>query len=104
MSANRGGENIKNVFNDTKNLEIIYRRKRNRFTPSCNASSYKNNDIKQKKSRAKDFSTRLSLFDIGTYAYLRQDNSLITSIFYCDSYSRTRKPYCNADWTVTPIG
>ncbi len=31
------------------------------------------------KSRAKDFSTRLSLFDTGTDAYLRQDNSLMST-------------------------
>ncbi len=44
------------------------------------------------KSRAKDFSTRLSLFDTGTDAYLRQDNSLMSTSLPSSTVIHTAGP------------
>jgi hypothetical protein len=80
MFANRGGEHIKNVFNNTQNnLETKFRRKETdslRIAMPAATKMMKANEI---KSRARDFSIRLSLFDTGTDAYLRQDNILMST-------------------------
>jgi hypothetical protein len=102
MFANRGDENIKNVFNNTQNnLETKYRRKETDSLRIAMPAATKIMTSNEIKSRAKDFSTRLSLFDTGTDAYLRPDNSLMSISL---PSSTIEKSYCNVDWTVTPIG
>ncbi len=53
------------------------------------------------KSRAKDFSTTLSLFDIGTDAYLRQDNSLMSTSLPSSTVIHTAGP---ENFTATQTG
>ncbi len=81
MFANRGGVRILKMFSTT--LKTILRQNvEEKETDSLRIAMQAATKIMTSdeiKSRAKDFSTRLSLFDNVTDAYRRQDNSLVST-------------------------